>query len=671
MPQASCLLACGSRIRGRPEETMRKILFFSTILLAGIFISSFAGAEEIPASPDDYYDTALEDEGITVTGTRTQKRLKDSPVLTEIIDGEEIKNSNADTVVDVLDDYGLVYTGNGMGDYVLMQGLGKNRVLYLIDGRRVSGRIAQRLKGETLPLANVERVEIIRGPQSALYGSDALGGVINIITKKAPDKFDFSASLTNRFLLAYNDPDTPDTPDPFEDFNPLREQNLTSVVSFPIGGVRNSVDLEAARGDFYYNEAVHTSILPRYYRGRIGFDSAADIGNISLRFGGSGMLMRRDDLTTKEGALNRLDYIRADAFIDADYWALDKLLLTFRLYDNYYQRNRDNYSAINDKWTLGERYENDNITAFEAQGVYEISSKMILTGGFEGAVNSMEKYNLSRDDAFVDKEALFFQAEYFTVNSYSTVAGLRIERNSQFGFAASPKLSAMYHLKDFRLFAGAGLGYRAPDFSDMYLIREDEGAAIVLGNPNLQPEYSLGFNLGMEYSQANGFLQLNLYYNELFNEISRIFVEAQGDSVAYYDTRNLSRSMRTGADTEGRVLLPYDIFVSLGYSWLFAWDRSADVEIFPQPNHTVKLKAGLDLVKTAGIYTWLQGRFFSKFMDPSRTESEPRFILDFYFSVNLGKHFKFNFGVDNITGEMDRIGPETAQTFSTGIKYEL
>ncbi|MDR0722858.1 MAG: TonB-dependent receptor [Treponema sp.] len=648
---------------------MRKRFFL--VLVGGIFFAFFIAAQELPPPPDNAssdYDAVIEDEGITVTGTRTQKRLKDSPVLTEVIGTEEIEGSNADTVVDILDDYGLVYTGNGMGDYVLMQGLGKNRVLYLINGRRVSGRIAQRLKGETLPLANVERIEIIRGPQSALYGSDALGGVINIITKKPPDKVAFSAALTNRFLLAYDDPNTSQTPDPFQDFNPIREQNLTSVISFPIGKARNSVDVEAARGGFYYNENKSASVLPEYYRGRLGFDSVLDIGNSELRFGGSGMLMCRDDLTTAEGALNRLDYLRLDAFVEADYWALHNLMLTFRLHDNYYQRNRDAYSAIRNKWTLGERYENDNIAALEVQGIYEMSSNLLFSGGIEGAFNSMEKYNLSRDFVWVDKEAVFFQAEYFTVDRYSAVAGLRIERNSQFGFAASPKLSGMYHLKDFRLLAGAGMGYRAPDFSDMYLIRDDEGAALVLGNPNLKPEYSLGFNAGLEYSKSKGFFQLNLYYNELFNEIGRIFVEAQGDSEAYYDTQNISRSMRLGADTEGRLSFSQGIFVSTGYSWLFAWDRSTNMEIFPQPNHTVKLKAGLDLAKI-GVYTWLQGRYFSKFMDPSRTDSEARFILDFYFSVNLGKHVKFHFGVDNITGEMDRIGPETAQTFSVGIKY--
>ena len=82
------------------------------------------------------------------------------------------------------------------------------------------------------------------------------------------------------------------------------------------------------------------------------------------------------------------------------------------------------------------------------------------------------------------------------------------------------------------------------------------------------------------------------------------------------------------------------------------------------------MKVGVDFPGPK-IYTWLQSRFFSKFRDPTRVGTEERFILDFYFSIGLGNHFKLNFGIDNVTGEMDRIGPETAQTFSIGLTYTM
>ncbi|MDR2068489.1 MAG: TonB-dependent receptor plug domain-containing protein, partial [Spirochaetaceae bacterium] len=114
------------------------------------------------------YDILYEGEGLTITGTRTEKRLADSPVVTELISEKELAHSGAATLTDILDDYGLVYTGNGMGDYIQMQGMDKARVLLLVNGRRMVGRNSQRFKGETLPLGNIKQIEIVRGPQSAL-----------------------------------------------------------------------------------------------------------------------------------------------------------------------------------------------------------------------------------------------------------------------------------------------------------------------------------------------------------------------------------------------------------------------------------------------------------------------------------------------------------------------
>jgi outer membrane receptor protein involved in Fe transport len=136
-----------------------------------------------------------------------------------------------------------------------------------------------------------------------------------------------------------------------------------------------------------------------------------------------------------------------------------------------------------------------------------------------------------------------------------------------------------------------------------------------------------------------------------------------------YLTENVSRSMRWGVDTEARLTVLKYGFVSAGYSYLFAYDRSEKEKLHIQPAHTVKMKAGGDFTG-AGIYTYLQGRFFSP-LDPSDPSYETRLILDFYFSAAIGEHIKLRFAVDNITGETDSLGPATAQTFSLGIQYLL
>ncbi|MDR1626466.1 MAG: TonB-dependent receptor [Spirochaetia bacterium] len=623
-------------------------------------------------------DSALELEAITVTGTRTEKRLADTPVVTEVITAEEIENSNADTLTDILDDYGLMYTSGPMGDYIQLQGMGEGRVLYLIDGRRVTGRIAQRLNGETLPLGNVERIEIVRGPQSALYGSDGIGGVINIITKKPDGDVSLSVSLTNRFLLAYDDPDTPYKADPFLDFNPLREQTAMVKAGFPLAALRNNLTLEGSRGDFYYAEKEATSILPEYKRGKAGFDSAFNPGDASeVRLGGAFMLLRSDDKTNTAGSLERRDYLRANGYAETDFTPLENGNLTLRLYDDYYQRDKDTYSALIDTWFRGDNHEEENLVAAEALGVYDGVEDFIFTLGLEGAYNRMDKYNLRNDGtlASLNKQAVFVQAENFAEGVYSLIGGLRLERNSMFGLAAAPKLSAMYHLsKEFRVLGGAGLGYRAPSFNDLYVTMDEtvvSGHPTVLGNEDLKPEYALGFNAALEYSAEKRFAQLNVYYTELSNEIAYADTGAKtSKNAVIYKNENVFRSFRTGVDGEAKITLFEHGFVSAGYSYLYAYDRSEEEKLHIQPAHTAKTKAGADF-KGAGIHTYLQGRWFSP-LDPSDPDYDnARLILDFYFSAAIGGHIKIRLSVDNITGETDPLGPITAQTFSLGIQYSL
>jgi outer membrane receptor for ferrienterochelin and colicins len=309
-------------------------------------------------------------------------------------------------------------------------------------------------------------------------------------------------------------------------------------------------------------------------------------------------------------------------------------------------------------------------------GVYDGIENYIFTLGLEGAYNTMDKYNLRNDGetfAAVDKEAVFFQAERFAEDVYSVMAGLRLERNSQFGdLVAAPKVSAMYHLsEEFRVLGGAGVGYRAPEFNEMYIEKDTPGHPYLKGNEDLKPEYSLGFNLGLEYAQPGRSAQVNFYYTELKDEIEYNDTGLPGSNgLNIYRPENIYRSMRWGADSEAKISVFEYGFFSAGYSYIFGWDREEKQKLHEQPAHTIKAKCGADY-EGAGIYTYFQGRYFSP-LYPEDPDYEARFVLDFYFSAGIGEHIKLRFSIDNLTGEIDKsLGPATAQTFSLGIQYSL
>jgi outer membrane receptor for ferrienterochelin and colicins len=334
------------------------------------------------------------------------------------------------------------------------------------------------------------------------------------------------------------------------------------------------------------------------------------------------------------------------------------------------------YYASTDSWEDTANSENENLLAAEAAAAYYGLEHWIFNAGLEASYNSMEKYNLTEPVLGVDREALFLQAEWYRENRYSVLAGFRLERNSDYNFAAAPKVSGMYYVDEhWRALGSLGVGYRAPNFTDLYMNMDAPPHPLVLGNPDLEPEYAVNLGLGLEYARSRSSATANLYYTELFNEIAQINTGRMERGMAVYETKNISRTLRSGADLEGKFRFFSWYYASAGYSYVFAWDRNAAEELHPQPAHTVKFRLGLDTKKTGEgaqklfVAAWAGGRFFSALTEDN-TDYEARLILDAYVSVNFLKHFKVYAAADNLLGTIDLFyGPSTPQAFTLGMNY--
>ena len=146
------------------------------------------------------FENSLKLDDIVITGVRAETYIKDSPVLTHVINSEDINNSVYSSVKDVLEmslpnfQNSMWTHANFTSDRVKIQGLSDKYILFLIDGARVSGEFSGMLDFSMLDLSNVDKIEIVEGGMSSLYGSSAIGGVVNIITKKNNQKFTSSIS---------------------------------------------------------------------------------------------------------------------------------------------------------------------------------------------------------------------------------------------------------------------------------------------------------------------------------------------------------------------------------------------------------------------------------------------------------------------------------------------
>jgi len=147
---------------------------------------------------------------IVVSATKTEHTLGDVPVEVSVITKEEIKDKNIKTVQDALKYLTGIKINKNCGSWgdkgkVEMLGLDSKHILILVDGQRILGGHAASVDLQQIPIEAVERIEVVKGPASALYGSDAIGGVINIITKSAPEKpsVSLSASFGKRGTQIY------------------------------------------------------------------------------------------------------------------------------------------------------------------------------------------------------------------------------------------------------------------------------------------------------------------------------------------------------------------------------------------------------------------------------------------------------------------------------------
>ena len=125
-------------------------------------------------------------ETVVVTGSRTEHLLAEAPVATQVITREDIEDSGAQNAADLIEEQpGISIERSYRGSGVQLQGLDAKYVLVLVDGARIPGRIGGAIDLERISVENIERIEIVKGPSSALYGSDSLGGVVNIITRSS------------------------------------------------------------------------------------------------------------------------------------------------------------------------------------------------------------------------------------------------------------------------------------------------------------------------------------------------------------------------------------------------------------------------------------------------------------------------------------------------------
>jgi outer membrane receptor for ferrienterochelin and colicins len=497
---------------------------------------------------------------VVVTGTGTQHLLKNAPVQTEVITQRMLSQYGGRSIEDIL--AGLTasfeFNENDMGSHLQMNGLGNSYVLILVDGRRLHGDNGGENDLSLIDPHNIEKIEIVKGASSALYGSDAIAGVINIITRKHREhgvmaentsrigsygdirqhnglalNYGRFSSYTN-FQLQHSDGwQNTSTEDPRQTeylITDSRNKTVNRHTSWQLAErltcqLTPSIDVYAD-GSIYWK---------RIYRPS-GHHPGVDVktwdmkyDNASLSAGGKWMLNSTDVIT-----------------LDADWkrHAYNYVYTDTTLTDGYINGRFTNYFPYfpGDN----ELQSDQRLTHVSLKGVFTLPYEQTLSAGLDYRYDWLKApMRVQGGKATDNTQAIYLQDELSLLNPVYITAGLRLTRNEGFGTRLTPKVSAMLKLgSDLRLRATWSQGYKTPTPKELHYqyVRNMNGVVLYMGNTNLKAQTSNYFGFSAEYTIGQLTMTLAPYYNKVDNMIALVTVPtsiAPGNLIVQYDPKRV------------------------------------------------------------------------------------------------------------------------------------
>lgn len=488
------------------------------VVRGGLYLSALSLTLPVSAAESEDTETRNKEDVMVVTASGIKQNLKDAPASISVITAEDLQRRPVQNLKDVLKEVpGIQLTNEGDNRQgVSIRGLDSGYTLILIDGKRVSSRNALFRHNDFdlgwIPTDAIERIEVVRGPMSSLYGSDALGGVVNIITRKVGKAWHGTLS-TDSTLQGHRDRGDSYNGNVF----------VTGPLIDNLLGVKFYGGLGKREKDAQQHSATSsTGETPRIEgyttrNGNVEFAlTPADNQDINLMYG-----FERQDRSSDSLNKNRMD--RQNYALSHDgRWDFGTTELRF-YGDKTDNRNSDNLAPItsrnntvdgkialplsewNQMLTLGGEWRNDRLT-----------DPVNLTGG-SSSKTSAHQY------------ALFVEDEWRIIDPLAFTAGLRLDDHETYGDRWSPRAYLVYNATDtVTVKGGWATAFKAPSLlqlSSDWQTNSCRGACKVVGSPDLKPETSKSVELGLYYAGEEGWLDgvtasVTTYQNNIDNMIN-------------------------------------------------------------------------------------------------------------------------------------------------------
>lgn len=521
---------------------------------------------------------------VMVTATRTERNVATLPLPTQIITGESIRKSGASRLNEIIQEQtGLMTVPDfGGGEGIQMQGLDAAYVMILIDGQPLFGRSAGTLDLTRISVNNIERIEIVKGASSCLYGSEALAGVVNIITK--------NPSIAEKLKgNAYYKVATFDTHDGAA--NLAFGSKKIAVEWF--GNYFRTKGYNLSNSNFlqtvepYYNFTMQPKV-------RINFSD-----KITLLWNAR-IFAQTQDYKAEIAAEKYFGESKINEYSNGillNHKVSDKIKLVYDLYATNYKANEyldDKNNLRFDESKFNQWYYRPEMRAHIKWGVNTLSTGLGL---------NYETLNRTyfEKTAKLNSEYVFFQFEWFIKEKWNVLTGFRYDNHHQYQSQFSPKMAINYKWNDnFSIKTSVGYGYKAPDLRQLYFdftnasvgytvlgynvaeeklqLLQNQGQILFTNGFNfsnsLKPESSVNFNFGGYYIKNKWSFDYNFFYNTIKNLIDTRAVAQKTNGQNVFSYFNINQIFTYGVEVNGTYKTTKNISLTAGYQYLIAKDQT-------------------------------------------------------------------------------------------------
>jgi len=578
-------------------------------------------------------------ETIVVTASGFEQTLAQAPASITLISKKQLENRAYKDLTDALNDIaGVTVTGGGSRQDISVRGMPAQYTAILVDGKKQSGRESQPsgsggFEQDWLPpLDAIERIEVVRGPMSTLYGSDAIGGVINVITRKSYENW--HANLRVETTQQGNS----DSGDEYQGQIYVAGPLIKDLLSINLSALyqeREEDAIERGYGEKELTSYSGTLHLTATKQDVVSFEYSEHDQKRSSTSGLS--LPSRNSSTETNNNRRSMSLSHKGSYS----WGAAHSYIQQESVENEGREITIENTLANTQWSIA--LENHHVT---------------FGGAFEQEKLDDKTTNAATITKIDNQQwSIFGEDEWSLHPDFTLTTGLRVDDNEQFDSHLSPRLYGVWNINEAWTFkSGVATGYRAPDLRELSpnWVQTSRGGDL-FGNAQLEPETSVSKEAALYFASNTLQTNVTLFHNSFKDKINTVLcpITVCGDETDRYNI-NIDKAVTYGAELNIEAQLSTDFTLATSYSYTFSEQRSGDNKGQPLtqiPKHLASLNINWDI--NHALNAWARTNYRSKESEPtsvtSRLTSAPSIITtDLGSAWKLNDNVKVMFGIYNL-----------------------